>query len=196
MFDHGNLKYQRRTVTGGGVIEIFDDVFTPAEREYHFRFFQQSKYSLGGVSNAMIERSNKTFFTAEFNEEDLQNLKFFDRNGFKYLRNYLDCYSVDRSWCLASSPYSTYYFHPDYVFAEENRKTILYYTNLRWDRDWGGETLFANSCGECEIAVEYKPGRVVVFDSAIEHKPSPISLEADEFRFTFVIQLIRNEVRS
>jgi hypothetical protein len=59
--------------------------------------------------------------------------------------------------------------------------------NTRWDRNWGGETLFANDEGECEIAVEYKPGRVVLFDSLIPHKPSPVSMQADEFRFTFVI---------
>ena len=73
------------------------------------------------------------------------------------------------------------------------RKTLLYYLNSRWDRNWGGETLFANNNGECELAVEYKPGRVVIFDGSIEHKPSAISMNADEYRFIFVIQFISRE---
>jgi len=176
------MKHKRMTTSSGRFIDIYDDVFPPHLRQYHIDFVQKSKYSLGAASSDIVWQQNKTFFQSNYTKEDFDNFRFTNDELLLKLQDF----RVESCWVVASSPLSTYYFHTD---ASHNGITLLYYVNTRWDRNWGGETLFANDEGECEIAVEYKPNRVVVFDSLIEHKPSPISMEADEFRFIFVIQM-------
>ncbi len=177
------MKHKKVTTSSGRFIDVYDDVFPPHLSMVHLNFIQNSYFKLGSSSNEVVlwQRS-KTFFQSSFSKEDFNNFKFINDELLQKLQNY----QVERCWAVASSPFSTYYYHCD---GDEPGITVLYYVNSRWNREWGGETLFANDEGECEIAVEYKPNRVVIFDSLIEHKPSSISIEADEFRFVFVIQM-------
>lgn len=179
-----NIKHQRRTTSDGKIIDIYDNVFPQNLRHHHLDFAQNSYYKFGiGSTNAQWHRKN-SFFQSTFIDNDLKNFNIFNPFFEERFKNH----EVVTCWFLVSSPLSTYYFHPDSTGGLD-KITFLYYVNTRWDREWGGETLFANDSGECEIAVEYKPGRVVIFDSFIEHKPSAISMAADEFRFTFSMQL-------
>jgi Rps23 Pro-64 3,4-dihydroxylase Tpa1-like proline 4-hydroxylase len=189
------MKHKRQTTSDGKIIDIFDNVFTASERSHHITFCQNSKYSLGGKTTIDFAHQKNTFFQSIFSKEDFNNFKFDSQLSFnpiaEKLKNHYAC--DNKCWVTVSSPLSTYYFHTDNPDEYSNSLTLLYYVNSKWDRNWGGETLFANNDGECEIAVEYKPGRIVIFDSTIEHKPSPISMEASEFRFIFVIQFIKKE---
>jgi hypothetical protein len=175
------MKHKRVLTSSGRFIDIYDDVFPHYLRERHVTFIQRCNYKLGSRSSSLIWQKDKTNFQFLFSEEDLNKFGFISDELLLKLQGH----EIASCWSLASSPFSTYYYHPDASLL--NCVSLLYYVNTRWDRNWGGETLFANDEGECEIAVEYKPGRVVLFDSLIPHKPSPVSMQADEFRFTFVI---------
>ena len=181
-----NMKHQTRTTSDGKIIEIYDDVFPPSMRNHHILFAQNCNYRLGNTSIDTFSERNKTFFQSLFSPNDYENFKFHH----EVFQEKLKIYPFWYSWVIASSPLSTYYYHTDITNTAKGNAglSLLYYLNKNWNRDWGGETIFANDSGECEIAVEYKPNRVVIFDSSIEHKPSPISMSADEFRFIFVIQ--------
>jgi hypothetical protein len=185
------MKYERRSISNGKLIEIYDDVFTSSERYLHLIKAQNYPFILGYPTTNILWQSGDTFFTHVITNEDLIDLNINKTNFFKeVISNGLSEYELERSWVLVSSPFSTYYYHVDNSVETVKRKTLLYYLNNRWDRNWGGETLFANDSGDCEVAVAYKPGRVVIFDGSIEHKPSAISIKADEFRFIFVIQFV------
>ena len=177
------MRHKKITTSSGKFIDIYDDVFPPHLYQHHIGFAQKSNYKLGSASNENVQwQRDKTFFQCIFSKEDFNNFRFFNDE----LVGKLQDYEIKRCWIVASSPLSTYYYHTD---GSDPGITLLYYVNTRWNKEWGGETLFTNDEGECEIAVEYKPNRVVIFNSLIEHKASPISMEADEFRFIFVIQL-------
>lgn len=185
------MKYQKRFTSNAKLIEIYDEVFTSSEKSHHLIFAQNSDYVLGHPSTSVFWQKTDTFFASVMDDEKLNQFGFKNTNFCNnVLSKRLPAYKIERSWILSSSPFSTYYYHVDNADEKINKKTILYYLNNRWDRNWGGETLFANNHGECEIAVEYKPGRVVLFDGSIEHKPSPISIKADEYRFIFVAQCV------
>lgn len=189
------MNYQKRFTSSGKLIEIYDDVFTSGEKIKHLTHAQYCPYVLGYPTSSIFWQKSDTFFFHLMDERELSGFGFTESKFYKnVILKRLPSYEIERSWILSSSPFSTYYYHVDN--SEENlfnRKTLLYYLNSRWDRDWGGETLFANDQGECEIAVEYRPGRVVLFDGSIEHKPSAISMKADEYRFVFVIQYIETK---
>ena len=181
---------QKRITSNNRVIEIYDDVFPQYLRSHHLNFIQNSLYTLNDSSSSgTFWQLKEKFFRCIFTQNDLNNFKFES----DFISKKLMGYEIKKCWTLASSPLSTYYYHTDSL-EDADEITVLYYVNTRWDKNWGGETLFSNDLGECEIAVEYKPGRIVIFDSAIEHKPSHISMQADEFRFIFVLQLRKNNL--
>lgn len=188
-------KHRTIKTSSNKTIEIFDDVFTSSERQYHLSFIQNAPYFLGKNSNNSLWQKNKTFFQSPFSKNQLEELGIFTTESFRIVNHpYLsDQKSIKNCWALASTPFSTYYYHVDTFSPKSKGKTLLYYVNDRWDRNWGGETLFADETGETEYAVEYKPGRIVVFDNSIEHRPASISMEADEFRFIFVTQFLYEE---
>jgi hypothetical protein len=182
-----NPNHKRHITSSGGIIDIIDDVYPSHIRAQHLSYAVFSKYSMdAATAEHKLESRNKTYFQSRLSTDELKGFNFFNEY-FEPLWNIIGKREPHSSWILASSPLSTFYFHVDRQV--KGCKTILYYVNDNWNRDWGGETLFANAQGECEVAVEYKPGRVVIFDSDIEHKPSQISMSAVEFRLTFVAQL-------
>lgn len=62
--------------------------------------------------------------------------------------------------------------------------TMLYYPNLSWDLDWGGETLFFDKNKEIGFATIYKPNRAVFFDQRILHTARPPTVLTRSARFT------------
>ena len=48
--------------------------------------------------------------------------------------------------------------------------TVLYYANLRWHADWGGETVFYDDKFDARVAVTPRPGRILAMRGAILHR--------------------------
>ena len=62
---------------------------------------------------------------------------------------------------------------------------VLYYPNTRWQKEWGGETMFYDSkSNELIYASEYKSNRILLFDGTIPHCVRPPTYKSDQFRFT------------
>lgn len=170
-------------------VVIVDDLF-PSYLTHHFELFcQESKYKLGSTSNKVFSDRSKTFFQCNFYDDDLERFRFHEGNFLYNLKDYIspNPKDVDRSWIVCSSPFTQFQFHCDCNFP--GRKSLLYYINREWNSEWGGETLFCNSSGECEFAVSYKPHRIVIFDSEIPHKSAALTTAANQYRFTYVMQM-------
>lgn len=73
--------------------------------------------------------------------------------------------------------------HADSV--DENFITVIYYANHEWKRDWGGETVFYNE--EPEVVILPKYGRIVMFNSEIEHIGKSPERICDELRTTIAL---------
>jgi len=187
------MKHQRRHTSDNKIIDVYDDVFTQAERDFHINFAYNSKYRINPVFQNSFWVKDKNFFVSPFDLNDLNHFNFTNTDAFQPIASQLNEHEVDRCYLNISSLATNSYFHVDY--HDVGRKTLLYYINSRWSREWGGETLFANKYGECEVAVEYKPGRIVLFDAEIEHKPTNQSTDSDEFRCVFVIQYRQKEIQ-
>lgn len=67
--------------------------------------------------------------------------------------------------------------------------TILYYGNLAWHADWGGETIFFNDKHDAELAVTPRPGRFVVSRGAILHRGGVPSRACHEERYSIACKL-------
>jgi hypothetical protein len=180
------MKHIRRKTSDNRVIDIYDDVFSQSERDFHIQYTYNSKYLLKSAFGGNFWLKDKNIFVSAFNPDELNTFNFLNTDSFSPIAENLKEFNINNCYSHVSSLASSFYFHVDNNILNSG-KTLLYYVNPRWDRDWGGETLFANREGECEICVEYRPGRIVVFDADMEHKATNQRIDSDEFRCVFVI---------
>jgi SM-20-related protein len=93
-----------------------------------------------------------------------------------------------RAYVNSSLYGDSYYIHRD-CSENESHVTALYYANLEWETDWGGETIFYNDDYDAELAVSPRPGRVVVSRAAILHRGTVPTRDCYEERLTLAYKL-------
>ena len=104
--------------------------------------------------------------------------KAFPKEQFSDQRVYVNCSVYGDS----------YYMHRDCP-AHELHVTALYYANLEWKPDWGGETIYYNDEEEPEIIVRPRPGRLVIARGAVLHRGNVPTRSCYEQRFTLAYKL-------
>ena len=85
-----------------------------------------------------------------------------------------------------------YYAHRD-CSAHRNHVTVLYYVNLEWQTDWGGETIFYDDDNEAQLVVAPKAGRMVISRGAILHRGTVPTRACHEERFTIAYKLLSGD---
>jgi hypothetical protein len=104
--------------------------------------------------------------------------KLFPAEQFEDQRAYVNC-----------SVYGdAYYVHRDCV-AYERHVTALYYANLEWQSDWGGETIYYNDDEDAELVISPRPGRLVIARGAILHRGNVPTRSCYEERFSLAYKL-------
>lgn len=81
-----------------------------------------------------------------------------------------------------------YYVHRDCA-AHEAHVTALYYANLEWKPDWGGETIYYNDDEDAELAITPRPGRLVIARGALLHRGNVPTRACHEERYTLAYKL-------
>ncbi len=85
-----------------------------------------------------------------------------------------------------------YYAHRD-CSAHRKHVTILYYVNLNWQIDWGGETIFYDDDNEAQLVVMPRPGRMVISRGAILHRGTVPTRACHEERYTIAYKLLSGD---
>jgi SM-20-related protein len=95
---------------------------------------------------------------------------------------------VERLYVNSTLYGDVYFPHRD---CDQNLRniTVLYYGNLTWHADWGGETIFFNDNHDAELAVTPRPGRFIVSRGAILHRGGVPSRVCHEERFSIACKL-------
>lgn len=93
---------------------------------------------------------------------------------------------IEKSWInLFNRDNSTNRYHADAHSNDSSYLSLLYYANSKWDLEWDGGTVFrTDDLSEVEYLSDYKPGRMILFDSSIPHKIYSSSYNAHPYRFT------------
>ena len=180
-----------RKLSSGKEIIIIDDFFTITQAILFEGFANNCNYRLlSSVAPFMTKSNNERFFGSVLSDIDVKTLGIFEAAEFTSLSGMFNNKRIMRSWILCTTPTTKYLYHSDET--NNSSLTFLYYLNNYWNPEWGGETLFCNDKGDPEIAVACKPNRVVVFPSAVYHKPS-LTTGDSKPRFTFSTTFIENE---
>ena len=96
----------------------------------------------------------------------------------------------DQRAYVNSSVYGdSYYTHRD-CSPNRNHVTVLYYVNLVWQADWGGETIFYDDDYEPQLVVGPKAGRMVIARGAILHRGTVPTRACHEERYTIAYKLL------
>ena len=85
-----------------------------------------------------------------------------------------------------------YYAHRD-CSVQARHVTALYYANLDWQPDWGGETIFYNDNEDAEVVVSPRPGRLVVARGAILHRGTVPTRACHEERYTIAYKMLSGD---
>lgn len=96
--------------------------------------------------------------------------------------------SDQRAYVNASVYGDGYYTHRDCP-PEQKHITALYYANLEWQPDWGGETIYFNDDEDAELVVSPRPGRLVLARGGILHRGTVPTRICYEERYTLAYKL-------
>ena len=97
-------------------------------------------------------------------------------------------FSDQRAYVNCSVYGDGYYVHRDCA-AHERHVTALYYANLEWQLDWGGETVYYNDNEDAELAITPRPGRLVIARGALLHRGNVPTRACHEERYTLAYKL-------
>ncbi|MCU1229333.1 MAG: 2OG-Fe(II) oxygenase [Acidobacteria bacterium] len=98
-----------------------------------------------------------------------------------------ETFTLKRAYCNVVSFGDILLPHRD--SSADSDVTALLFVAETWDRAWGGETIFYNDAGDAVHAVSPRPGRLVLFRSAIEHRGTPPSRLCTQTRLTLALKL-------
>ena len=97
-------------------------------------------------------------------------------------------FTDQRAYVNCSVYGDAYYIHRDCA-AHERHVTALYYANLEWQADWGGETIYYNDDEDAEFAITPRPGRLVIARGALLHRGNVPTRNCYQERYTLAYKL-------
>lgn len=167
-------------------IKIIDNIFPYNFHESLFNYTINSRYSPNHESNRLSKEKNLTTrFACNLDKND-----FFNTGLIPYIKKIANELGQDlfliRYYIGHYSKSTSADAHTDTV--DSNHISILIYPNLEWDDLWAGDIKFYSDNSPFHRAVDFKPGRVIVFDSNIRHKVMPLSSLAEIDRYSIAIK--------
>ena len=174
--------YKQITTSDNRLIHIFEDVVDYNFQTKVYNYVKNSLFSITGYDNGIIEDKHLTLIS-HYNQDDLVDCGFV--NMPNTIRDLItpEEYNMTDIMVNLCKPDDIFHIHSD--DTTNNGLTLLYYVNLKWDLEWGGDTVFLNSTSkEIEYTSQYKPGKFVLFDGGIPHLIRPSTRLASDYRFT------------
>ena len=183
---------------------LFDDVLPDREQKAVYEFVARDGWKWGWKSSVHRDlfsfwhkhyagalRTDHSDADSQYNcEAELQTNAPLLHSFWVYLRqNVLKDHILVR--CYANAyPYGTDgTTHTDSV--DPSSFTSIYYLNLDWKPDWGGETVFFNRTQTDGIAAVYpKPNRLFVFSGTVPHAARGVSRICPALRTTLMFKSV------
>lgn len=162
-------------------IEVCDDCFSLAHRYDINEAIKKSLYRIGWNDNTDDAEPN---LYSVWSPDDLNRIKFFKEfnkdnpftkkiNPDKFVR------------CIVNNEFMS---NTHWTHTHIGEDVLLYYVNMEWKDEWGGETLFFDKNSKDIIfGSRFVPGRLIWFDGEIPHTIKTPSRLGPKFRFTISI---------
>jgi len=176
----------RKSIISGRELFLCDDLVEPVVQQQiaalvktmHYVRAEKSRQDVPGLV-AVCDIKPETVAGNSFLRGLRQTVeRLFPNERFTDQRAYVNC-----------SVYGdAYYLHRDCALFE-GHVTALYYANLEWKPDWGGETIYFNDDEDAECVISPRPGRLVIARGAILHRGNVPTRSCFEERYSLAYKL-------
>ena len=171
--------------SSGRKIHVFEDLFDFATRSQMYNFAVQSMFKIDGSDNGLLESKEHLSLVSIYGPYDVDRLGVLNNipEDIKIQYN-ISSERLRHAMINLCTPSDRFHTHVDNNFKDSI--TLVYYLNMDWSPEWGGETIFLDEDGtNFEYVSQYKPGKLILFDSRIPHLIRPSTILAPHFRLTF-----------
>ena len=174
----------------GKKIWMYDDVFSFQQMKSFYQQAKNSFYRLRSSDNEVLEYKEHVNISSQYTDDDVKMMGIYDIIPEEIKTKHHIAYeNMDDTMINLISPDSRFHTHVDNDSI--HGRTLLYYMNLEWDVEWGGDTLFLDESGKTiEFYAQFKPGRLVIFDPKIPHLIRPSTQLAPHYRFSLATKFI------
>lgn len=178
------MKYNKYETSTGRNIHVFREVYdyTHQVNLLKWSLRQQYRFNPGNDSLLLTSKAEMVLSCGRMpaTDEFKEMMRFDEIDG---LNDIIGDRKIDRHWINCDISKGSSHFHPDAF--EKGSLSLLYYLNCEWDLSWDGYTVWASDdLKDIEHIESLEPGKMVLFDSLIPHKPTAVSSTAPSFRYT------------
>lgn len=157
-------------------VMVSDDYFTKLEHQFIYNYCLTCQYSYGEVDSSetpptgLVHNIPETHEIYPLIEYRIKKSMADEASKFLLYRMYINCFA----------PSENPYFHTD---GKERDLTFLYYPNIDWEVNEGGETQIYN--GDVINGYPPIPNRMILFDASLLHRATCFR---STHRFTIAIK--------
>ena len=178
-------------------IFIYDDVFDSHQVQKMYYFILNSSYNLKVNDDDFLEYKTKfsNTFGCSYPRSDAERFKIIEYLPTDIKKKFnISLDTCGRCLVNTITPLDTHYPHDDagsglmwkeHGHGLEVKWSFLYYANLKWDLEWGADTLFlTDDRTRISQIAQCIPNRIVIFDPKIPHLIRPATMAATHYRWS------------
>ena len=155
------------------MIKIHDNKVPFHVQEHAFNFTLNSNFRLGWKDRYEMQKLD---IHSVWSLDDLKNSMLYS-----YIEDLISFDKWDKCIVNLTKAGDHYYTHAH----GDNSRVILYYANLEWRDEWGGETVFYEKDMKSVLKCNpYVSNRAVIFDGSIPHTIKAQNIIGPSYRFT------------
>lgn len=173
-------------------IVIIDNLYNYSEISGIHKWVINSPFRIANADADDVQDISDKRLVCPFDYNILHDIKVFDEKKLNIIGRHIseEKFKVALSYINLGLKGDKYRAHSDHYWAND-AKTLLFYANKEWDKNWGGETVFFDdNREEIEYVTPFIPGRLIIFDSDIPHMAKEQSSLGPQYRFTIAVKYI------
>ena len=168
-----------------GNIKTYDSFLSNEHLQKVYNFVYKSLYKIGWDDSQEPQHKAYPNIHSDFSKKDVDDIKILNP-----ILEKIKLSKKQYKRCVVNlvKPLDVNFIHvhPDELVA-------LYYVNITWNPEWGGETLFYKEDRKTiSLASPYTPNRLIFFDGKIPHTIKAQNLIGPSYRFTLSIFFNKN----
>jgi len=171
-------------------IYMFDELVNESSMDVMENFLGNNGFIRNEFSSEDKNNQKHLHFKIEFDKSIYESTRYAQVTKHKAKELFYDIV-LDRAYINATAHGDQTFIHTDN--GGELGVSIMTYLGIEddWNPNWGGETMFYNEQLEPELAVLPKKGKIIIFDSRINHVGKPPNKILFNSRYSLVAKYMR-----
>ena len=168
--------------------KIFKNIFNHGKAEYVYNCAYAANYKIGWNDSVDLHAKQYPCLHSPIEEKDAHNLDILPQIQQLGLQSQFEPIfkkmNITKAVINLTKPGDVHFIH-----SHRDTVVVLYYINLNWKDEFGGETIFYSNDMDIIYTSKYEPRKLIIFDGEIPHCIKPQSILGPQFRFTLSLFL-------